>query len=81
MLCLSGVQVADAELYVGERSEWTGQEGRELNLGEGVEGDREFMTGFGERFALSDGRVNAFEEGAELAFEGVEVDAAVQEPL
>lgn len=36
LLCLAVVEVADAEVEVGEGGERAGQGGRELDLGEGV---------------------------------------------
>lgn len=50
-------------------------------MGEGGEGGGEIVRGVGEAAALGDGRIGRTEEGFELGFEGVEVEAAVKEPL
>lgn len=46
-----------------------------------MERSAEIVTAVTESFALYDDRVGGFEKGAELVFEGVEVDFAIVEPL
>lgn len=78
---LAGVEVVDAELEVGEGGERGGEGGGELDLGEGGERRAEVGGGGGEGAALADGEGEGGVQGFELVFEGVEVDAAVEEPL
>jgi len=68
-------------LQVGEPVERAGERRGKFDGGEGVQRSGEVAAGFGEGFALRDDGVGGFEEGAELGFEGVEVEFAVVEPL
>lgn len=81
VLGVAGVEVAQAQLQVGEGGERGGERGGELDVGEGGERVGEVGRRVRQGAALRDGRVERAQERLELRVEGVEVEAAVLEPL